>query len=105
MDGIYSADPNMTTLAKKLDEISFSEMQEIADAGAKVLHNRCIQIGEKFNCDIELASTFKDVKGTSVCKCIETAEVKNIVLNDKLIDIKIINNKNHKKEECYRLYK
>ena len=43
VDGIYSADPNMVTIAKRLDEISFDEMQEIADAGAKVLHNRCIK--------------------------------------------------------------
>ena len=48
VDGIYSADPNMITFAKRLDEITFDEMQEIADAGAKVLHNRCIQIGKKF---------------------------------------------------------
>ena len=60
VDGIYSADPNMVTLAKRLDEISFDEMQEIADAGAKVLHNRCIQIGKKFGNDIIAKSTFSD---------------------------------------------
>ena len=49
VDGIYTTDPNMISMAKKLNEISFDEMQEIADSGAKVLHNRCIQIGKKFN--------------------------------------------------------
>ncbi len=58
VDGIYSADPNMITMAKRLDEISFDEMQEISDSGAKVLHNRCIQMGKKFNCSIIAKSTF-----------------------------------------------
>lgn len=60
VDGIYSADPNMITMAKRLDEISFDEMQEISDSGAKVLHNRCIQMGKKFNCNIVAKSTFTD---------------------------------------------
>ncbi len=58
VDGIYSTDPNRITTAKRLNEISFDEMQEIADAGAKVLHNRCIQIGKKFDCNIIAKSTF-----------------------------------------------
>ena len=89
MDGIYSSDPNITTMAKKLDEISFDEMQEIADAGAKVLHNRCIQIGKKFNCDIEAKSTFVDKRGTRICKEIENTEIKSIVKNANLIKIKV----------------
>lgn len=105
VDGIYSADPNMITMAKKLDEISFGEMQEIADAGAKVLHNRCIQIGEKFDLDIELKSTFDDNKGTKVCRCIETAEVKNIVKNDKLLTIEVYKDGNVETKDAYNLYK
>lgn len=89
VDGIYSADPNMVTVAKRLNEISFDEMQEISDAGAKVLHNRCVQIGKKFECDIVARSTFSDKGGTKICKSIETNEVKSIVKNDKLIDITI----------------
>ena len=105
VDGIYSADPNMVTLAKRLDEISFYEMQEIADAGAKVLHNRCIQIGKKFGNDIIAKSTFTDEGGTRVCKGIETREVKSVVKNDGLITV-IMNNKNGvTKEEEYKIYK
>ena len=105
VDGIYSTDPNMVTMAKKLDEISFEEMQEIADAGAKVLHNRCIQIGEKFELDIELRSTFNNNKGTKVCKCIETAEVKNIINNDKLLTIEMKKEGNVDNKDAYNLYK
>ena len=104
VDGIYSADPNMVTLAKRLDEISFDEMQEIADAGAKVLHNRCIQIGKKFGNDIIAKSTFTDEGGTRVCKGIETREVKSIVKNDGLITV-IMNKKSGvTNEEGYTIY-
>lgn len=95
VDGIYSADPNMIEVTKKLDEISFEEMSEIADAGAKVLHNRCIQIGQKFDCDIIAASTFSSAEGTKVQKKIEDSEVKSIVKNEKLILIRM----NDEKEE------
>lgn len=89
VDGIYSADPNMITMAKRLKEISFDEMQEIADAGAKVLHNRCVQIGKKFDCNIIAKSTFSNEGGTTICQKIETTEVKSIVKNEKLIEIEI----------------
>lgn len=105
VDGIYSSDPNMVTMAKRLDEISFDEMQEIADAGAKVLHNRCIQIGKKFGNDIIAKSTFTNKGGTRVCKGIETREVKSIVKNDGLITV-IMNQKTGvTSEEGYKVYK
>lgn len=91
VDGIYSADPNMITMAKRLKELSFDEMQEIADSGAKVLHNRCVQIGKKFNCNIIAKSTFTDKGGTTICQKIESTEVKSIVKNDKLIEVKLKN--------------
>ncbi len=89
VNGIYSADPNMIKIVKRLKEISFDEMQEIADAGAKVLHNRCVQIGKKFDCNIIAKSTFSDEGGTTICQKIETTEVKSIVKNEKLIEIQI----------------
>ncbi len=94
VDGIYSADPNMITMAKRLNEISFDEMQEIADAGAKVLHNRCVQIGKKFNSNIIAKSTFSNDGGTRVCREIENTEVKSIVKNEKLIEIRLESRKN-----------
>lgn len=104
VDGIYSADPNMITVAKRLDEISFNEMQEIADAGAKVLHNRCIQIGQKFNCNIIAKSTFTDEGGTTVCQKIESAKVKSIVKNEALIEITIKNENEIKADEFTKIY-
>lgn len=100
VDGIYSADPNMITMAKRLDEISFDEMQEIADSGAKVLHNRCIQMGKKFDCDIIAKSTFLVLNqgGTKICQQIESSEVKSIVKNENLVMITI------ETEEVYAIY-
>lgn len=104
VDGIYSADPNMITMAKRLDEISFDEMQEIADAGAKVLHNRCIQMGKKFDCDIVAKSTFSNKGGTKICQQIETSEVKSIVKNEKLMTIEMEKEELISKEEFYDIY-
>ena len=100
VDGIYSADPNMITMAKRLDEISFDEMQEISDSGAKVLHNRCIQMGKKFDCDIIAKSTFSVLNqgGTKICQQIESSEVKSIVKNENLVMITI------ETEEVYAIY-
>ncbi len=104
VDGIYSADPNMITMTKRLDEISFDEMQEIADAGAKVLHNRCIQMGKKFNCNIVSKSTFSDTGGTRICQKIETSEIKSIVKNEKLVIVEMKKRQPMKQEEIYDVY-
>lgn len=104
VDGIYSADPNMITMTKRLDEISFDEMQEIADAGAKVLHNRCIQMGKKFNCNIVSKSTFSDTGGTRICQKIETSEIKSIVKNEKLVIVEMKKRQPIKQEEIYDVY-
>ena len=63
-------------------------MLDIADEGAKVLHNRCVEVGEKFGVPIVAKSTFKKGKGTIISnKTIEGCIIKNIVKNDKLFYI------------------
>ncbi len=104
VDGIYSADPNMITIAKKLDEISFDEMQEIADSGAKVLHNRCIQMGKKFNCDIIAKSTFLDNQGTKICQEIENTKIKSITKNEKLVMIEMRKEDIINEQDFYKIY-
>lgn len=85
VDGVYTSDPNQVTIAKKIDSISYTEMLEIADEGAKVLHNRCVEVGEKFNIPIVAKSTFDGGKGTVINNKIEGVIVKNIVKNDKIL--------------------
>ena len=89
VDGVYSTDPNKITIAKKLQTLSYMEMQEIADEGAKVLHNRCVEVGAKFNIPIITKSTFNNKQGTVICNKIEDNKIKSIVKNDDIIYIKL----------------
>ena len=98
VDGIYTSDPKIIENAKKLNTISFEEMQEIADAGAKVLHNRCIKIGKKFNCDIIAASTFDEEEGTTITKEIEDNSIKGIIKNEDILKYEI------ETIETYKIY-
>ena len=82
VDGVYTADPNKIKEAKKLQEISYKEMIDISNEGAKVLHDRSIVIGDKFNVPIITKSTFSDNNGTTVSKNIEENTVKSIVKKD-----------------------
>lgn len=85
VDGVYTTDPNKITAAQKLETLSYEEMLEIANEGAKVLHNRCIEIGEKYHVPIVTKSTFNNKPGTILQDKIEDARVKSIVKNDDII--------------------
>ena len=82
VDGVYTADPRQTKVARKINTLSYTEMLDIADEGAKVLHNRCVEVGEKFNVPIVAKSTFNSNEGTIINDKIEGGYVKNIVKND-----------------------
>ena len=92
VDGVYTADPNKIPSAQKIEELSYVEMLDISDEGAKVLHNRCIEIGERFKIPIETKSTFNDKKGSIVTDRIEEKIVKSIVKNDDIIHVTLISN-------------
>ena len=79
VDGVYTTDPNKVKEAKKLSNISYDEMLEVSSEGAKVLHNRCIEIGDKFNIPIITESTFNNEEGSIISDKIEENSVKSIV--------------------------
>lgn len=79
VDGVYTADPNKIETAKKLPAVSYEEMLEISSEGAKVLHNRCVEIGEKFKVPIITKSTFNNKPGTVISDIIEENTIKSIV--------------------------
>ena len=79
VDGVYTADPNKFENSRKLSNLSYEEMHEISSEGAKVLHNRSVEIGEKFNIPIITKSTFNDKPGTVISDTIEENTVKSIV--------------------------
>ena len=79
VDGVYTTDPNKVQDAKKLSNVSYDEMLEISREGAKVLHNRCIVIGNRFNIPIITESTFNNKEGSVISKKIEENTIKSII--------------------------
>lgn len=82
VDGIYTADPNKVAQTKKLKDISYEEMHSLSSEGAKVLHDRCVEIGERYDIPIITGSTFNDNPGTVISHKLETSGVKSIVKKD-----------------------
>jgi aspartate kinase len=78
VEGVYTADPRFVPQARKLKEIGYEEMLELATYGAKVMHNRAVELGELYNVPILVASSFSDNPGTIICKE-ASMEVKNKV--------------------------
>lgn len=64
--GVYTADPRICYDAKKLEEITYDEMLELASLGANVLHNRSVEMAKKYNVKLEVKSSFERVPGTIV---------------------------------------
>lgn len=82
VDGVYTADPNKIENSKKIKQLSYEEMMQLSSEGAKVLHNRCVEIGEKFKIPIITKSTFNDRPGTLISENIEENTVKSIIKKD-----------------------
>ncbi len=66
VDGVYTADPRLVPEARRLDEIGYEEMLELATYGAKVMHPRAVELGELFNIPILVASSFTQNPGTLI---------------------------------------
>ena len=82
VDGVYTADPNKIKNAKKIPALSYNEMMEISSECAKVLHNRCVEIGDKFKIPIITKSTFNNKAGTIITDIIEENTIKSVVKKD-----------------------
>ncbi len=66
VDGVYTADPRLVPRARKLDEITFDEMLELASLGAQVLNNRSVELAKKYSVNLEVRSSLTDLPGTIV---------------------------------------
>ena len=66
VDGVYTADPRVVKTAKKLDVITYDEMLELASLGAKVLHNRSVEMAKKYNVELVVRSSLNRSEGTVV---------------------------------------
>lgn len=66
VDGVYTADPRVVKNARKLDVITYDEMLELASLGAKVLHNRSVEMAKKYNVELVVRSSLNNSEGTTV---------------------------------------
>ena len=66
VDGVFSADPRVVPSARKLKTVTYEEMLELAAAGAKVLHLRCVEYARRYNLPIHVRSSFSPNEGTWV---------------------------------------
>ena len=87
VDGVYTADPRLVPNARKLDEITYDEMLELASLGAQVLHNRSVEMAKRYNVRLEVLSSFSGKPGTKVKEVVKTMEKSHIsgVAKDKNI--------------------
>ena len=87
VEGVYTADPNKISSAKKLKQISYDEMIELSSNGAKVLHTKCVELAKEKNIAIHAKSTFNDNEGTIINSEIRKTNVKSLVKNDTKISL------------------
>jgi len=93
VDGVYTADPRVVPEARKLKQISYEEMLELASLGAQVLHPRSVECASIYNMIIHLRSSTKDEEGTYITegKQMEKKEaVRGIALDENIAKIGIL---------------
>ena len=74
VDGVYTADPRSVQGARKLEEITYDEMLELATLGAQVLHNRSVEMAKRYGVNLEVLSSFSGKPGTKVKEVAKTME-------------------------------
>ena len=84
VDGVYTADPRVVSNAKKLPEISYDELLEMAGAGSKVMQARSVEFAKKFNVVFEVRSSMNDNPGTLVKK--ESKDMEHVVIRGVSLD-------------------
>jgi aspartate kinase len=84
VDGVYTADPRIVPDARKLEQISYEEMLELASAGSKVMQARAVEFAQKYNVMFEVRSSFNDQPGTLVKA--EVPSMEDVVVSGVAVD-------------------
>ncbi len=84
VDGVYTADPRVVKTAKKLTEISYDEMLELASLGSKVMQSRSVEFAAKYNVVFEVRSSFNNNPGTTVKQ--EVVYMEKVVVRGVAVD-------------------
>ncbi len=93
VDGVYTADPCIVKNAKKLKDISYDEMLELASLGANVLHNRSVELALKYGLPLAVRSSFEKTEGTIVKEVskMEKMIVRGVTKDNNIARISVVN--------------
>ena len=83
VEGVYTADPRVVEGARKIDEITYDEMLELATLGAKVLHNRSVELAKKYGVALVVRSSLNKASGTTVK---EVTQVEGMLVSGVAVD-------------------
>ena len=84
VDGVYTADPRLVPKARKLKEITYDEMLDLATAGAGVLHNRSVEMAKKYGVPLVVRSSLNNSEGTVVKE--EVSDVERMLISGVALD-------------------
>lgn len=85
VDGVFTADPRVVPSARKIEEITYDEMLELATSGAKVLHSRSVELAKKYGVEMVVRSSLNESEGTTV---------KEVVKMEKMLVTGVASDKN-----------
>lgn len=85
VDGVFTADPRVVSNARKIEEITYDEMLELATSGAKVLHSRSVELAKKYGVQMVVRSSLNESEGTTV---------KEVVKMEKMLITGVASDKN-----------
>jgi aspartate kinase len=81
VDGIFTADPRIVPAARRIPDISYEEMMEMAACGAKILHLRCVEYARRYGMPIHVRSSFSNKTGTWVKTSIEGNQMEQAIIS------------------------
>jgi aspartate kinase len=96
VDGVYTSDPRKVPNARKLDEITYDEMLELASLGAQVLHNRSVEMAKRYGVKLEVLSSFERKPGTEVKEVtkVEQEKISGVAKDTDIARIAIVGVRN-----------
>ncbi|WP_312158986.1 aspartate kinase [Oscillibacter sp.] len=97
VDGVYTTDPRVVPNAKKLSEITYDEMLELASQGAQVLHNRSVELAKKFHVNLQVVSSLEDKPGTTIKEVtkVEKTNIAGVVKDSSIARIALVGLQNN----------
>jgi len=92
VEGVYTSDPRKIPGAKKLDEITYDEMLELASLGAQVLHNRSVEMAKRYNVKMEVLSSYVRKPGTTIkgVTKVEQSKISGVTMDTNVAKISIM---------------